>query len=84
MPALDIKIRQFLRIDAESDDESLLLSIIDAAKEYLVNAGVTEPTETSSLYDIAVTLYVNTIWNGGDEDAELKKSLTGMIIQLKD
>lgn len=87
-------VRQYVR--AGSADDALLVPLISAAKQYLLNAGVPEPiveepeppeepTPASgelSLYELAVTLYVNTIYNGGNEKV-LEQAMTGIILQIK-
>ena len=79
-------------VRAGSADNALLVPLISAAKQYLLNAGVAEPDvpepegEPSgelSLYELAVTLYVNMIYNGVSEKA-LDQAMTGIILQIKD
>lgn len=90
------KVKHYLRIDG-GDDDQLIVPLISAAKQYMLNAGVTEPeppdggegeepsTDANelSLYELAVMLYVNTIYTGGGEIA-LSKAMDGIILQIKD
>jgi len=104
MPISEIlldKVKEYVR--AGEGDDPILLSLISAAKQYLYNAGVPEPTgpvvvpsnEDSgqeytfpqeygplSLYELAVILYVNMLYNGGKETL-LDKAMTAIILQIK-
>lgn len=46
-------VKGYCRIDGDEEDE-LLLSLIEAAKDYLEGAGVPDPEEDSALYSLAV------------------------------
>lgn len=82
------KVKNYVR--AGDEDDLLLVSLISAAKQYLSNAGVDEheeyvlPEEDGelSLYELAVVLYVNLIYNGGKETL-LDQAMTGIILQIK-
>ncbi len=88
-------VKRYLRIVGDQDDV-LLVSLIQAAKQYLLNAGVAEPEEPDdgepkpvygasprALYQLAVTLYVNMLYNGAPEDS-LERAMTAIILQMKD
>lgn len=76
------KVCNFLRIDP-FDNALVIEPLILAAKQYLTNAGVTEPTDGElDLYELAVTLYVNMIFSGNED--KLETAMTGIILQLKD
>ena len=79
------KVKQYTR--AGDGDDLLLISLISAAKEYLKNAGVVEPPIPEedgplSLYELAIALYVNMIYNGGKETL-LDQAMTAIILQIK-
>lgn len=75
---LEAKVSDFLRIGV---DDPTLKPLIAAARVYLSNAGVIEPEDEDPLYDLAVTLYVNTIYSGGED--KLQDAMTSMILQLR-
>jgi len=78
-------LKSYLRIDGSEDDIVLAL-LLDAAKEYLKNAGVKKPEagEGSKLYDLAVMLRVHQERAREEKEVErVKKSLTSIILQLK-
>ncbi|GIO57914.1 head-tail connector protein [Paenibacillus cineris] len=78
-------LKSYLRIDGSEDDIVLAL-LLDAAKEYLRNAGVQEPSgdEDSKLYDLAVMLRVHRERARDEKEVErIEKSLTSIILQLK-
>lgn len=86
MTLLD-KVKSYVRLSG-SEDDMLLASLISAAKQYLLNAGVQEPPETGGgsegpgdLYDLAVSLYVSLIFDGADE--KLDRAMTAIILQIK-
>jgi hypothetical protein len=77
------RVKEYVR--AGEGDDLLLLSLISAAKQYLSNAGVPEPPaeeEAVALYELAVVLFVNMIYNGGKETL-LDKAMTAIILQIK-
>jgi hypothetical protein len=77
------RVKEYVR--AGEGDDLLLLSLISAAKQYLSNAGVPEPPaeeEAVALYELAVVLFVNMIYNGGKE-TWLDKAMTAIILQIK-
>ena len=105
-------VKKYLRIDGSADD-ALLLSLIGAAKEYLINAGVPVPDSTDevietgssgdpydpyeldndtaeeaeggiSLYNLAIALHVNQIYNMGADGDKLDRAMTSIILQIKD
>lgn len=80
------EIKNYLRIDGEDEDESLL-ALQKAAEEYLNNAGVTVNYE-KELYKIAVKLllshwYENRMIYNEKSVHLLPFSLSTIIIQLK-
>lgn len=50
-------VKGYCRIDGDEENE-LLLSLVDAAKDYLDAAGVSEPEEDNPLYLLAVKAMV--------------------------
>lgn len=77
------ELKGYLRIDGSEDDIVLTL-LVEAAKEYLVNAGVKE--DTSSLYKLAVMLYVALHYENRDPSVKIEKfnfALESIILQLK-
>ena len=90
MPGMTLldKVKLHLRIDGSGDDV-LLASLVSAAKQYLLNAGVREPNVEEegngklSLYELAVSLYLGMIYDG-DEKSKLDRAMTAIILQLKD
>jgi len=84
MPSI-AELKTYLRIDGSEDDEILAL-LMDAAKEYLRNAGVVEPETTSRLYDLAVMLYVALHYENRDPSMKMDRfsfALESIILQLK-
>lgn len=78
-------LKEYLRIDG-SEDDTVLALLLDAAKEFLRNAGVPEPSEgeESKLYDLAVMLRVHRERARDEKEVErVDKSLTSIILQLK-
>lgn len=78
-------LKEYLRIDG-SEDDTVLALLLDAAKEFLRNAGVLEPSEgeESKLYDLAVMLRVHRERARDEKEVErVDKSLTSIILQLK-
>ncbi|MEC0242771.1 head-tail connector protein [Paenibacillus dokdonensis] len=78
-------LKSYLRIDG-SEDDTVLALLLDAAKEYLHNAGVPEPEQgvESKLYDLAVMLRVHRERARDEKEVErVEKSLTSIILQLK-
>jgi len=80
------KVKNFLRVGDE--DDALLVPLISAAKQYLLNAGVEDPENTEegdgeqSLYELAVILYCHKIYYGNEDG--LDRAMTGIILQIKD
>lgn len=86
MPTLD-ELKTYLRIDGGEDDTILAL-LMDAAKEYLHNAGVVLPADgsTSNLYNLAVMLYVALHYENRDPAQKMDRfsfALESIILQLK-
>lgn len=86
MPSLE-ELKTYLRIDGSEDDQILAL-IMDAAKEYLQNAGAVLPADspTSSLYNLAVMLYVALHYENRDPAQKMDRfsfALESIILQLK-
>jgi uncharacterized phage protein (predicted DNA packaging) len=94
MPGMTLldKVKQHLRVDG-SEADVLLASLVSAAKQYLLNAGVHEPELSDddeeanngklSLYELAVALYVSMIFDG-DDKGKLDRAMTAIILQIKD
>jgi uncharacterized phage protein (predicted DNA packaging) len=77
------ELKNYLRIDG-SEDDMLLTLLIDGAKEYLANAGV--PESDSSLYKLAVMLYVALHYENRDPSAKMDKmnfAFESIVLQLK-
>lgn len=77
------ELKGYLRIDGSEDDIVLTL-LVEAAKEYLANAGVKE--EPSSLYKLAIMLYVALHYENRDPSIKIEKfnfALESIILQLK-
>lgn len=86
MPTLD-ELKTYLRIDG-SEDDGILALLMDAAKEYLTNAGVPEPSAEapSKLYNLAVMLYVALHYENRDPAQKIERfsyALESIILQLK-
>jgi hypothetical protein len=81
-------VKQYARID-ESEDESYLTLLIDAAKVELQSSGVPEIEEGNSLYPLyqkAVAIQVLLDYDKYDKSMNidaLKRSLTTIILKLK-
>ncbi|NMA24755.1 MAG: phage gp6-like head-tail connector protein [Clostridiales bacterium] len=89
MPGMTLlnSIKRYLSVDG-SEDDMLLASLISAAKQYLLNAGVREPDEEAddgklSLYELAVSLYVSLVYDG-DDKGKIDRAMTAIILQIKD
>lgn len=77
------ELKGYLRIDGSEDDMVLTL-LVEAAKEYLANAGVKE--DASSLYKLAIMLYVALHYENRDPSIKIEKfnfALESIILQLK-
>ncbi|CAM5794846.1 head-tail connector protein [Brevibacillus borstelensis] len=84
MPTL-AELKTYLRIDG-SEDDGVLALLMEAAKEYLTNAGVPPPTAPSSLYNLAVMLYVALHYENRDPAQKIERfnyALQSIILQLK-
>lgn len=86
MPTLD-ELKTYLRIDG-SEDDHILAHLVDAAQEYLTNAGVQAPTAeaSSKLYDLAIMLYVGLHYENRDPAQKIERfnyALQSIILQLK-
>ncbi|AYB39687.1 head-tail connector protein [Brevibacillus laterosporus] len=86
MPTLE-DLKTYLRIDG-SEDDGVLALLMEAAREYLTNAGVPEQSkETSSkLYDLAVMLYVTLHFENRDPAQKIDRlnfAFESIILQLK-
>ncbi|KWW17976.1 hypothetical protein AS888_20920 [Peribacillus simplex] len=82
MPELS-EVKEYLRIDGNEDDVLISL-LMEAAKEYLTNAGVTE--QNSALYKVAVMLYVTLQYENRDPSQKIEKfniAFQSIILQLK-
>lgn len=78
------ELKGYLRIDGSEDDSNLAL-FVEAAKEYLTNAGVEE--QDGARYKLAVMLYVSLHYENRDPSIKLEKlnfSLESLILQLKE
>jgi hypothetical protein len=80
--ALIYRVTNFLRLEAT---DPTIPPLVDAAIAYLENAGVTRPADSEgkqvALYELAVTLYVNTIFSDGED--KLEDAMTSIVWQLK-
>lgn len=74
------KVCDYLRVN--SADPSIM-PLITAAQQYLEGAGVPAPVQgaPTEQYDLAVILYVNTIYNGGED--KLEGAMTSLVLQLR-
>ncbi|PJN90984.1 head-tail connector protein [Bacillus sp. mrc49] len=82
MPELS-EVKEYLRIDGNEDDVLISL-LMEAAKDYLSNAGVTE--RDSALYKVAVMLYVTLQYENRDPGQKIEKfniAFQSIIMQLK-
>lgn len=79
-------VKSYCRIDGDFEDE-LLLSLIDAAKTYLDNAGIPEPEEDWPLYELAVKAIVLEFFEhrGLTESGGMStiRGLENVIVQMK-
>ena len=85
---MEIKeIKGYLRVDFEEDD-ILLQTLIYAAEEYLLNAGI-KKDYSKSLYKLAISLLVKHWYDNRDSVAigsatkKLEFSLNSILVQLK-
>jgi len=84
MPTLG-ELKTYLRIDGSEDDDILAL-LMDAAKEYLADAGVPEEKNILARYRLAVMLYCSLHYehrNPAEKIEKLNFALESIILQLK-
>lgn len=77
--------KTYMRVDGDDDNE-LISGMMAAAKEYLANAGISEPQEASSLYTMAVhslTLHYYDHRDSTGTEAPIPLGLRPIINQLK-
>lgn len=77
--------KQYMRVDGDHDD-TLITSLMAAARLYLQGAGIEEPAENAWLYDMAVhALTLHYYDHRGEEggDSPLPAGLRLAINQLK-
>lgn len=79
------ELKDYLRIDGNEDD-SILVLLIEAAREYLTDAGVPVECETMAKYKLAVMLLVSLNYENRTPGLKIEKidfSLQSIILQLK-
>lgn len=77
--------KTYMRVDGDEDD-TLIASLMAAAKEYLAGTGIAEPEEATPLYTLAVhalTLHYYDHRDAVGEEAPLPTGLRPIINQLK-
>ncbi|ERI10897.1 head-tail connector protein [Aneurinibacillus aneurinilyticus] len=77
------ELKGYLRIDGSEDDMVLAL-LVEAAREYLADAGVKD--DTTSRYKLAIMLYVALHYENRDPSIKIEKfnfALESIILQLK-
>ena len=77
--------KNFMRVDGD-DDNALITSLMQAAKEYLDGAGIPEPAEATPLYTLAVhslTLHYYDHRDAVGEEQSFPTGLRPIINQLK-
>lgn len=77
------ELKEYLRIDGSQDDFVLAL-LIDAAKEYMTDAGVVESDKAR--YKLAIMLYCTLYYENRDPSIKIdgfNASLESIIMQLK-
>lgn len=83
---LDLKLlKNYLRIDGSGDDDILAL-LLDAAKEYLSDAGVPETVTETSKYKLAVMLHVGLNYENRNPAIKIDTLNIGfqsLVLQLK-
>ena len=81
--AVDLEaVKIYCRIDGDGEDD-LLLSLMDAAAEYLEGAGVAAPEEPDPLYDLAVKALVLDYYDHRGRTETRIPGLDNAIVQLK-
>lgn len=79
-------VKAYCRIDGDEED-TLLLSLIDAAKDYLDGSGIHEPEEDNPLYALCVNAIVLDYYDHrGMAEAGTMTRIPGLdnaIVQLK-
>lgn len=84
MPNLG-EVKTYLRIDGSEDDDILTL-LIQAAEEYLANAGVPETEKSSAKYKLAVMLHTAMNYENRNPAVKMQdfnKAFESIIWQLK-
>lgn len=78
-------VKKYLRVDTDTDDDQIKI-LIDAAKEYLTNAGVTALPD-NYLYKLAIAMLVVNWYDNrcpvGQANEKMKYSLNAILNQLK-
>lgn len=78
-------VKAYMRIDGD-DDDSIVSALYEAAVLYLQNAGINEPAEDASLYNLAVwslTLHYYDHRDAVGNEAAFPTGLRPIINQLK-
>lgn len=81
------ELKKYLSVDYDEDDE-LLSSLMEAAEEYLLNAGI-KKNYTKKLYTLAVKLLVKNWYDDeesisiGNKNDKAQFALNSILTQLK-
>lgn len=78
-------VKAYMRVDGDEDDD-VIAALYSAATEYLSNAGIEEPAETSELYNLALwalTLHYYDHRDAVGTEAGIPTGLRPIINQLK-
>lgn len=79
------ELKTYLRIDG-SEDDAVLALLVQAAEEYLADAGVPKEAKELAKYKLAVMLLVSLNYENRDPSAKIDKlsfGLESIILQLK-
>ena len=81
-----LSCKRYMRVDTDEDDELIQQVLMPAAKEYLANAGIPEPSGGRALYTLAVhalTLHYYDHRDAVGDEAMIPTNLRPIINQLK-
>lgn len=75
------KMKHYLRVDGDEDD-ALIIGMMNASKQYLLNAGVKEKP-SDELYNTAVMMLTTHFFENRSVDTPIPAMLNNLVIQLK-
>ncbi|EMA6341688.1 MULTISPECIES: head-tail connector protein [Bacillus cereus group] len=74
------EVKRYLRVDGDEEDKDIE-SFINAAKEDLIDAGVSEEQLNTDSGKTAIKIIVGSLYDG--EESKLSKTLLNIVTKLK-